>query len=150
MTALVFRFKDAADALVRRGAAVTNLAAAAGLGHSDDFFRLLPAASSEDRHRALALAAQHGQVEIVRLLLDAGEDPNRYNPPGTHTHSTPLHQAVSSGHIDVVKLLVERGARIDIADTIWQGAALGWAIHGGHTEIADFLRREAEKPHLTP
>ena len=31
------------------------------------------AASPEDRHRALALAAQHGHLEIVRLLLDAGD-----------------------------------------------------------------------------
>ena len=43
--------------------------------------------------RALAGgAARH--AEIVRLLLDAGEDPNRYNLEGNHAHSTPLHQAV--------------------------------------------------------
>jgi hypothetical protein len=36
--------------------------------------------------------------EIVRLLLDAGEDPNRYNPVGGHSHTTPLHQAAGGGH----------------------------------------------------
>jgi ankyrin repeat protein len=38
--------------------------------------------STEDRQLALSLAADLGHVEIVRLLLDAGEDPNRYNPVG--------------------------------------------------------------------
>ena len=63
------------------------------------------------RHRALALAAQLGHVEIVRLLLDAGEDPDRYNPADSHAHTTPLHQAALAGHDAVVRLLVERGAR---------------------------------------
>jgi ankyrin repeat protein len=52
------------------------------------------------------LAAQLGHVEVVRLLLDAGEDPDRYNPEGNHAHSTPLHQAVWSGHADVVRPVV--------------------------------------------
>jgi ankyrin repeat protein len=51
-------------------------------------------------------------------LLDAGEDPNRYNPEGTHAHSTPLHQAALAGHKAVVQLLIERGARLDIQDTV--------------------------------
>jgi len=106
---------------------------------------LLPAAGGEDRHRALALAAQHGHADIVRLLLDAGEDPNRYNPDGNHAHSTPLHQAVLAGHDAVVRLLVERGARLDIQDTIYHGTALGWAIYGGQTEIQKYLRGQGAK-----
>ena len=58
---------------------------------------------------------------MVRLLLDAGEDPDRYNPKGNHAHSTPLHQAVLAGHANVVRLLVERGAKLDIKDTIYEG-----------------------------
>jgi ankyrin repeat protein len=79
-------------------------------------------------------------VDIVRLLLDAGEDPSRYNPEGNHSHSTPLHQAVLAGHDAVVRLLVERGARLDIKDTIYQGTPLGWAIYGGQSEIEEYLR----------
>jgi ankyrin repeat protein len=107
MSALAFGYPSAAEALVKRGARVDNIAAAAGLGRLADARQLLATASSEHRHRALALAAQHGHVEIVRLLLEAGEDPNRYNPEGNHGHSTPLHQAVWSGHDAVVRLLVE-------------------------------------------
>jgi Ankyrin repeat len=72
---------EAVDALIRNGAQV-NLAVAATLGRVEDARRALASASAEDRLRALALAAQFGRTDIVRLLLDAGENPNRYNPMG--------------------------------------------------------------------
>jgi hypothetical protein len=143
MTALAFGYFDTADALVRRGARVSTMAAAAGLGRLADATRLLPQADALDRHRAIALAAQMGHAEIVRLLLDAGEDPNRYNPDGNHGHSTPLHQAAFAGHDEVVHLLVERGARLDIRDTVWHGTPLGWALHSGKPKqlaVAAYLR----------
>lgn len=139
-TALVFGKHDAAQALVRRGAPIQSLAAAAGLGRIDEVTRMLPSAGELDRHRALALAAQSGQAEAVRVLLDAGEDPNRFNPPGTHSHTPPIHQAVAAGHLEVVKLLIDRGARLDIKDTIYQGTPLGWAKYCDQPEIAAFLR----------
>jgi ankyrin repeat protein len=141
-TALAFGMIDAADVLARRGAPV-DLPAAAGLGLVDDATRLLPSADVEARHRALSLAAQQGHAEIVRLLLDAGEDPNRYNPESNHAHCTPLHQAVLGGHETAVRLLVERGARLNMRDTIWQGTPLGWALYGGgkaKVEMAECLR----------
>jgi len=89
MTALAFGYSSAAETLVRRGAQVKHIAVAAGLGRLDDTRRLLATADADARHRALALAAQHGHAGVVALLLDAGQDPNRYNPNGTHSHSTP-------------------------------------------------------------
>ena len=141
MTALAFGFLDTAQALVRRGAPIESAAAAAGLGRADEVVRLLPAADAKERHAALALAAQHGHADVVRLLLDAGEDPNRYNPDGFHSHSTPLHQAVWADHAEAVKLLVEKGARLDLRDTIYDGTPLGWALYGKRERIADELRR---------
>jgi len=139
MTAIVFGYPEVAGMLARRGARVDTLPAAAGLGRLDDARRLLAGADAESRHKALALAAQSGHTEVVRLLLDAGEDPNRYNPEGHHAHSTPLHQAIAAGHLDVVKLLVERGARLEMRDTIFKGTALGWALHLNKSEIAAWL-----------
>jgi hypothetical protein len=43
------------------------------------------------------------------VLLDAGEDPNRY------PHSTPLHQAALAGHAEVVRLRVIRSQGQDLA-----------------------------------
>ena len=140
LTALAFGYIDTARALADRGAPVNDLTAAAGLGRLDDAMRLLPAADARARQIALALAAQHGHTPIVKLLLDAGEDPSRYNPKGYHAHSTPLHQAVWSNHMDTVRLLVERGARLDLPDKVYSATPLGWANYGGRTEIAEFLR----------
>src|SRR5882672_9019828 len=132
---------EAVDALIRRGARI-DLPVAAGLGRLDDFRRLFTMSSSDDRHLALALAAQSGHVEIVRMLLDAGEDPNRYNPVGGHSHSTPLHQAALAGHDELVRLFVERGARLDMKDILWRGTPADWATHEGHTELATYLRAQ--------
>jgi len=140
MSALAFGYSDTARALARRGAAPDTLAAAAGLGLVDEARRLLPGADSKERHVATALAAQHGHTQILEMLLDAGEDPNRYNPHGWHPHSTPLHQAIASDHLDAVRLLVERGARTDIRDAVYSGKALGWALYCERPAIAEWLR----------
>ncbi len=140
LTALVFGFSDAAEALVARGAKVDDLVKAAGLGRTEEMTAFLPDATGEERHRALAMAAIGGRVEAVRLLLAAGEDPNRLNPANMHSHATPLHQAALAGNLPLVELLVSHGARTDIEDTIWHGTPLGWAEHGQRADVAAFLR----------
>jgi ankyrin repeat protein len=132
---------DALNALIARGARI-DLSVAAALGRIEDAGRLLADTKREDRHFALTLAASFGHVEIVRLLLDAGEDPNRYNPVGGHSHTTPLHQAAGGGHDEVVRLLVERGARLDLKDILWRATPADWAKHAGKTEIEAYLRRK--------
>lgn len=131
----------AVESLLRRGAAV-DLPIAAALGLLAEATELLARASPEARHKALAFATQHGRVEVVRLLLDVGEDPNCHNPPNCHAHSTPLHQAVAGGHEDVIRLLVERGARVDLEDSVLQGTPLDWAEHLGQKESAKVLRAQ--------
>jgi hypothetical protein len=131
----------ALNALIGRGGRI-DLPVAAALGRIEEACRLLPGANGEDRHLGLALAAQFGHVEIVRLLLDAGENPNRYNPVGGHSHTTPLHQAAGAGHGELVRLLVERGARFDCKDILWQATPADWAKHAGRTEIEAYLRHQ--------
>jgi hypothetical protein len=144
---------ESVDELIRRGAQV-DLAVAAALPHSpsrlEDFRRLLAAAGADERHLALALASQYGHVEIVRLLLDAGEDPNRYNPVGGHSHSTPLHGAAWEGNGELVRLLVERGARVDLKDILWHGTPADWARHSGKTEVEEYLRAREKLPGSFP
>ena len=140
LTALVFNFAEAAETLVRLGARVDRLVLAAGLGRLPEAAAFLADADPLERHHALALAAQRGHLEIVRLLLDGGEDADRYNPDGMHAHATPLHHAALGGHDAVARLLVERGARLDLRDKLWQSTPAGWAEYGGHKRLAEFLR----------
>ncbi len=130
---------EAAKALLRCGAHLT-LPLAATLGNLEDARRLLPNATKDQRHLAFALATQYGHTEIVRLLLDSGEDPNRFNPVGGHSHSTPLHQAAGNGHLETVKLLVSRGAKTDVQDILFGGTPAGWAKYAGRKDVEAYLR----------
>lgn len=58
--------------------------------------------------------------EIVRLLIDAGADPNalttgRGSQPGPGSE-TPLHYAASSDDVDVAEALIDGGADIEVPD----------------------------------
>jgi ankyrin repeat protein len=139
-TALVFGYLNTARTLARKGAPVDTIVAAAGLGQTAKVQDMLPSASELDRHGAIAIATQLGHADVLRLLLDAGVDPNRYNPDGMHSHATPLHQAALAGHLDVVRMLVAHGARLDIEDKVYSGKPLDWALHGGQNEAAAILR----------
>lgn len=143
LNALTFGYRDTALYLTQRGAPVNTIMVTAGLGRMEETAHLLPSSNELDRHRALALAAALGNLDVLRLLLDAGEDPNRYNPEGYHAHSTPLHQAALLGDEQVVRLLLERGAKLDIKDKIYQSTPLGWAQYSGKTQIASYLRAKA-------
>ena len=136
VTALVYGYGDTAEILARR-LPVDTLPVVAGLGRAAALDALLPNASAGDRHRAAAMAAMYGHVAILERL--AGEDFNRFNPKGFHGHATPLHLAVWKGGEDMVRWLVEHGARTDTADTMHGGTALGWARHEGHAAIARYL-----------
>jgi hypothetical protein len=143
--AVLHGYGESVNALIERGARV-DLPVAAALTQTrepiETFPQLLPAASAEDRHLALAVASQYGHVERVRLLLDAGEDPNRYHPPGGHSHCTALHQAALEGNLELARLLVERGARLDMKDILFHGTPAHWARHAGKTEVEEYLRAQ--------
>lgn len=54
-------------------------------------------------------AAARGHIEIVKLLLDRGADPN-LPEEGIAPHGHALYSAVYNGHFEIAKLLLERGA----------------------------------------
>lgn len=141
-TALIFGYADTAEVLARRGAPV-DIAEAAGLGRTEEVRRKLCSANAEERHRALVLAAQLGRAGVAEMLLETGEDPNRFNPAGCHSHSTPLHQAALAGHRETVEVLLRYGANPATADRVWSGTAAAWARHGGHEDLAGMLERAA-------
>jgi len=54
-------------------------------------------------------AAGAGHLEVVRLLLELGANPNEPEP-GIAPRGGALHAAISGKHYDIVKLLLEHGA----------------------------------------
>ncbi|NBA88913.1 hypothetical protein GVN16_24270 [Emticicia sp. CRIBPO] len=148
---------EAAAHLIRRGGELT-LSTAVGLGWKDDVIRMTPLADKGEQAAALATAGFYSNTDMVSLLLSMGVDPNEYPSPqsGFHHHATPLHQAVFSGSIEAVRLLVEAGARLDLKDKIYHSTPPGWAgymltdenldeiTRNKFTLIAEYLRSRAE------
>lgn len=65
-----------------------------------------------DGYSALHKAVDKGNVEIVKVLIDAGADVNIRT--ADHFENTPLLLAAYNENLEIVKLLVEAGADIDI------------------------------------
>ncbi|KAJ6631778.1 hypothetical protein B0H10DRAFT_1719533, partial [Mycena sp. CBHHK59/15] len=51
-------------------------------------------------------ASYSGHVEIVRLLLEKGADPNALGG----SYGSAIQAASDTGHLEIVKLLIETGA----------------------------------------
>nr|XP_024216140.1 uncharacterized protein LOC106692892 [Halyomorpha halys] len=52
---------------------------------------------------------------------------------------TPLIAAAKVGSLDVVKLLLDKGAAVNDRDSVNKWTALGWALNKKHTSVADYL-----------
>ena len=123
-------------ALLRGGHPMTAPIAAA-LGETNRLEMLLREASAADIQNAFGMAVINRQAEAARLALDAGADVNGFLP--VHAHSTALHQAAIDENLDLMELLVARGARTDIADKLWSSTPLGWASHQGKARARAYL-----------
>lgn len=119
----------AAEFLAQRGAPL-DLEAAAGVGRLDvvkaffdDKGRLKPPATQLQRDRAFLFASQYGRDPVVEFLIQQGV------PIATqaNTRQTALHWAVIGGHLDTVKLLIEKGAPLESRNT-YGGTPLGQAL----------------------
>jgi hypothetical protein len=133
----------AAEHLIERGGKLT-LATAVGLGRIDDVRRMLSEAAKDEQLTALTVAALYGKADMIALLLNMGVDPNGYpnSSSGFHSHATPLHQAVSSGSLEAVKLLADAGASLDARDKIYDGSPLDWAEYLQRDESTDEAARK--------
>jgi ankyrin repeat protein len=89
-----------------------------------------------DGYAPLHLAAEFGQVEVVRLLSGRGADPNAVSL--NEERATPLHRAITGGHRDTASLLLALGAS---PNAIERGGltALHLAARRGDEAIVDML-----------
>ena len=111
--AVYHRHPEVAWILVERGAR-TDVFDASATGATARLRELL----SEDPSRAnavasdgftpLGLAAFFGHLDVARLLLANGADPNQ--AASNATRVAPLHSAVAGGNLEIVRLLLGHGA----------------------------------------
>lgn len=70
-------------------------------------------AHDEDRHTALHYAARHGNLEMIELLLKSGA---KVSDLGGKDGESPLHTAAWWNMVAATKLLIDKGADINLAD----------------------------------
>jgi ankyrin repeat protein len=99
----------------------------------------------------ICTAAHTGDLERVRELLD--EDPSRANRVSDYVtyylgSGAPLKNAAAKGHLEIVKLLLERGADPNLPEEhiAPQGHALYSAVYNGHYETAKLLLEHGAYP----
>jgi ankyrin repeat protein len=93
----------------------------------------------------LYIAAARGRLENVKLLLKARAEPNAINRYGL----TALWKAAANGHLDVVTMLIEGGARSDIrGERVHRFGVLPIqaAKEKGHGAIVEFLQNHKNEP----
>jgi len=91
-------------------------------------------------------AASGGVVDAVRKLILSGAQVNPEDDRG----NTPLSEALKNGHADVAKLLVTKGAKLDLAyRTSFKMTLLHCAAFGGCVDIARDLLTKGAKPDVT-
>jgi ankyrin repeat protein len=120
---------------------------AAKSGRTEILPRLVRAGARLDadpyRGTPLIWAAVRNRIETAEWLIAHGANVNRKATFGGPSHGqgvAALHMAAQSGHLEMVRLLIGRGADRTIRDDLYQGDAAGWAEHSGQTAIVDYLR----------
>ena len=81
-------------------------------------------------------AIRRGDVDIVRKLLDRGQDINAFDRHG----QTAIMLSAHAGHREVVELLIDYRANLNVTAKFGL-SALMLAVIAGHTEIARLLAR---------
>src|SRR5947209_9396245 len=99
----------------------------------------------------LHVAAQHGQLAAVDLLLNRGFDVNA-REKGDNTYA--MHWAAAAGHLDVVRRLADAGGDVVGHGDDHELEVIGWATcwDGGddapHRAVADLLVRRGARHHI--
>jgi uncharacterized protein len=94
------------------------------------------AARNAQEVTALHAGASRGGAEIVKMLLEAGADPNVKQERGF----VPLHSAAANGNVAVVELLLKHGAHAGAKADDGKTPA-DMAAEAGHKDLVERLRK---------
>jgi ankyrin repeat protein len=93
---------------------------------------------------ALSSAASLGEVEMARLLLARGANPNI----GDKDNLSPLQLAAYHGNLAMVRMLLKAGANVNSADSRYGYTPLASASQNGHVEVVRELLKAGADPTL--
>jgi hypothetical protein len=102
-------------------------------------------ARNEHGMTALMRAANHGRVEMVRVLLEHGADPNITR----NDNFTALSLAAFFGHTEIVEMLIGYGAETDVA-TRYGTSAQMWAKARSFGDVAQCLQKRRKEEVALP
>ncbi len=109
-------------------------------GNIDTIERILKSESPIDEGKHLSIpylleAVDNNKIDIVKLFIKYGAD---VNVTGFREDSTPLHLAAIRGYEDIVKILIDNGAKIDMRNRM-EETPLMYAAQKGHYNVAELL-----------
>ena len=84
-----------------------------------------------------------GNIKVVKKYLDNGVGVNEQ-----FFAWSALHIAANKGQLEVVKLLVDRGADLNYRHPITKMTPLGMAAVDGYTDIVDYLLSKGADPNV--
>ena len=98
---------------------------------------LAPSVAGADKQSPpLVLAVATKNHEIARLLLARGASPDARH--ATYYNATALMLAVNNRDLDMARLLIDAGARVNLTDKAGD-SALNWATFSGDAAMAELL-----------
>jgi hypothetical protein len=95
------------------------------------------------KQQVLIDAIRKGNLSKTKQLLGKGYKPNA--PRQSRADTTPLHEAVRKGRLDIVRALVKAGADVNATDRLRHNPldlALNLSAHKKHNKIAIYLRQK--------
>ena len=149
--AAMFGFRDLVEHLIaehpkhvnaRGGVEVTPMHVAASTGHADILSLLLEHGVDVDIRgknglTPLHVASRNGQLKAGQFLLDRGADIKARSDKSDHCW-TPLFWAVYNEHFEYSRMLLKRGAAIDVLDSDSE-TPLHFAVLNGKIKAMQFL-----------
>ena len=159
LTALAFGYRESAQTLARRGAAINHVVVAAAIGRLDlvqewvvdantlskehgpytgPYWVHIPDDARGQIELALAWACKFGRADVARFLIEVGVSERAQDS----NQMTVLHWACATGMLEVIDMLQARGAPLEVRNT-WGGTVLdstAWFVANAPTPNADYPR----------
>lgn len=96
-----------------------------------------------DKKTPLMIACENGYADVVGILLNAGANPDAKSAGASGY--TPLHRAIQKNNIEIIRLLLNRNANLNVTDDSGQ-TPLMLACELNNTNLVSFFLQQKANP----